>query len=185
MKKPDGYDTTQAFDGSFERLDPGGFVCRITAAKDDAYNGRGRIAIAFDICEGPLSGYYKRKHERFGGNWPGTYRQFTENKDGTCSPFFKGMITAIEESNPGFVFNWDERTLAGKYFGGVFGSEEYMTQTGEIKTIVRCSQIRSVNAIKTGDYQIPELKKFRPKETAALAADLSGFTSISSDDIPF
>lgn len=186
MKKPSNYESTQAYDGNFEQLAVGGYVCRITGAKAEEYDGRERVAIAFDIAEGPLAGYYKRKFERFGGNWPGTYRQFTENTDGTCSAFFKGMITAIEESNPGFQFNWDERTLTGKLFGGVFGEEEYMNKSGEIKTIVRCSRIRSAKAIREGDYQIPELKPFKQRTSAAFnPADLSGFTDIAPDDIPF
>lgn len=186
MKKPNGYETTQAYDGSFERLDPGGYICQINGAKAEEYNGRSRIAIAFDIASGPLAGYYKRKHDRFGGNWPGTYRQFTEDNDGACSPFFKGMITAIEESNGGFRFDFDESKLVGKLFGGVFAEEEYMNKDGDVKTIVRCSQIRSTQSIQSGDFQIPSIKKLRKRDDATQSSSsFAGFTDINPDDIPF
>ena len=36
------------------------------------------------------------------------------------------MITCIEESNEGYEWNWDEKTLKGKKIGVLFGREQYM-----------------------------------------------------------
>lgn len=46
---------------------------------------------------------------------------------GNGLPFFKGVLTSLEESNPGFRWNWDESTLVGKKVGGVFGREQFRT----------------------------------------------------------
>lgn len=183
MKKPNDYDSTIAATGAFEALEPGGYICYIIAARAEEYDGRARLVIAFDIAEGEHKDYYRRKQEQFKGDWPGVYRQFVEAKDGTCSPFFKGMITAIEESS-GIQWNWDEATLKGKMFGGVFGEEEYMNKAGEIKTIVRLSQVRSIQAIRKGEFAVPQLKKLRARGGAP-SSDLDGFTTITSDHIPF
>lgn len=54
-----------------------------------------------------------------------TTRVALEDKDGNTNPYFKGFITAVEESNPGYKWNWDEKTLKGKKIGIVFRMEEY------------------------------------------------------------
>lgn len=47
------------------------------------------------------------------------------DKDNRTKSYFKGCITAIEESNPGYKFNFDERTLDNKLVGIIFRDEEY------------------------------------------------------------
>ena len=76
--------------------------------------------------------------------------------------YFKGFMTSIEASNPGFKWNWDEKKLAGKLFGGIFGEEEYEKQDGSIGTIVKCRFVRSVDAIREGKFKIPEIKRLQP-----------------------
>lgn len=36
---------------------------------------------------------------------------FRQGYEGKQLPFFKGMITCIEESNEGYEWNWDEKRL--------------------------------------------------------------------------
>ena len=73
--------------------------------------------------------------------------------------FFKGFISVIESSNSGFKWDWDEKKLVGKLFGGVFGEEEYEGTDGEIRTSVKCKQIRSADKIRSDDFTIPDIKK--------------------------
>ena len=153
MNKPTGYDETQAFTGQFEELAPGGYICRIRRAREEMSRaGRPMLRVFFDIDEGERKGFYQRTFDRQSGNydnasWKGTYSQLT---DGNSVAFFKGMITAIEESNPGYTFNWDEETLKGRLFGGVFGREEYIGSDGKARMITKCLSIRSVAAVRAG-----------------------------------
>ena len=70
------------------------------------------------------------------------------------------MIENIEKSNPGYNFvnsGFDEKTLVGKLFGGVFGREQYKAQDGSLKFTTKCRSIRTVDAVRNG-VNIPEDK---------------------------
>ncbi len=122
------------------------------------------LKIAFDIAEGEHEGYYKRRFESKkqsnpDAKWPGMYYQAAKQDD---LRYFKGFITSIEASNPGFKWNWDEKKLVGKLFGGIFGEEEYEKTDGSIGTIVKCRFVRSVDAIREGKFKVPEKKRLQP-----------------------
>lgn len=186
MRVPTGYNEAAAYTGDFEKITPGAYICKITNVREEVSPDTWRLVLAFDIAEGEHAGFYGRQHDKFGGRWGGVYRQNVERKDGRCSPFFKGMITTIEESNPGYLFDFNnERGLIGKLFGGIFGEEEYMANDGEVKTACKCLQMRSVKAIRDGNYKIPEKKTYQPAAAAAPASSLAGFSDITMEDCPF
>ena len=161
MRKPDGYDQSQAATGEYEVLPVGGHICIIKQAKVDKTSTEKEVIIlVFDICEGEFKDYYKRNFDRRKENnaeakWQGTFRQLTEGKS---LPFFKGMIDAIEKSNGSYKWNWDEATLKGKIFGGVFGEEEYEGNDGKTHTSVKCRFVRTVEAVKSGKFSMPDKK---------------------------
>lgn len=164
ITKPKDWETVEAQDGSFKRLPAGGHVCRImqaTSAKSK--NGNEMIVICFDIEGGEYNGYYSKMFEQSmvkdGANakYPsgGIFRQCT---DGKSTGIFKGVIQNIEKSNQGYVWNWDERTLTGKLFGGVFREEEYISQRdGQVKKSVKCIAVRPVEGIE--NVPVPTPKK--------------------------
>ncbi len=185
MRKPDGYDQTQAATGEFEILPAGGHICIIKQAKVDKTSTEKEVIIlVFDIYEGEFKDYYKRNFDRRKENnaeakWQGTFRQLTEGKS---LPFFKGMIEAIEKSNPGFKWDWDETKLKGKVFGGVFGEEEYEGSDGKIHTSVKCRFVRTVEAVKSGKFTMPDKKL----ASGSNSQQQGGFTPIDEDDdFPF
>ena len=124
MKMPNGYNETQARTGAREQLAPGGYVCRIRGAKEETNGGYWQLAIAFDIHDGDKAGFFEQRYKdsmqaNKDAKWPaaGTLRVFVMdyNNREQCSPEFKGLITSVEESNPGFVMQWgdgSERSLS-------------------------------------------------------------------------
>lgn len=160
MRKYEGYEQAEAFTGEYEKLTPGGYICRIMKVAVEDKNYGHLMRIAFDIAEGEHEGYYARLYDRKANTssdakWPGVYYQ-TVKADNL--EYFKGFMTAIEQSNPGFKWGWNEEKLVGKFFGGVFGEEEYQANDGSIKTSVKCRYVRSVEQIKKG-VNIPEIKR--------------------------
>lgn len=158
MNKPQGYDEAQAYTGDFETLELGGHVCKITGVKlEYTPNTNAEVlVIAFDIAEGKQTGFYQRRFDEARKNnaqakWQGTYRQFTQ---GNSTPYFKGMIENIEKSNPGYSFvgtGFNEQTLIGKLFGGVFGREQYKDkEDGSLKFATKCMSIRTVEKAREG-----------------------------------
>ena len=92
------------------------------------------------------------------------------------------MMTSLEASNPNFKWNWDESKLVGLKFGGLFGKEEYENQvTGERKMTTKIRFIRTVEAVKSGKFEIPNDKMLPTKGEA-----FDSFATTSSDDdLPF
>jgi len=163
MRKYEGYEQAEAYTGEYETLEPGGYVCKILKVQAEEKDYGTLLRIAFDIAEGEHEGYYKRRFESKkqsnpDAKWPGMYYQTVRQDD---LRYFKGFMTSLEASNPGFKWNWDEKKLVGKLFGGVFGEEEYEKTDGSIGTIVKCRFVRSVDAIREGKFKIPEIKRLQ------------------------
>lgn len=197
IKKPADYDTARAAEGNqMSQIEPGGHVCRIQGVvATKSRSGKDMLEVAYDIQEGgPFDGYFKARHERatnFDANakWPGIFRVVTENRDGTTNGYFKGFITAVEKSNPGYKF-WatggDEVTLKGKMVGFNFGPEEYLRtdrQTGlpVVAISVKPVYAVSVAAVKEG-IEPPALKKLPEDQRPA-----QGEAFVEEDDpsLPF
>lgn len=188
IKQFSDYDKVQAYDGDFETLPLGGHICIIKGTKIETYDWGEMLVLALDIDEGEHKGFYQRQYDRRKADkpdakWPGTYRQGipkddNSDKDNKTKGFFKGMITCIEKSNPGYTWNWDERTLAGKKIGGIFGQEEFETQTGEVKLATKCFYLRSVDAIRKG-VEVPPVKRLKKEPK-----DISGAPFPDDNDTP-
>lgn len=175
MKAIENYNDVQAMDGDFKRLPAGGYVCRITKAED--VPEKEYLKIEYDIESGEFKDWWSDTAER-AGFWGGHFiRSYKESAAG----FFKGFTNAVEASNHGYAWNWDERSLVGKYIGIVLGEEEYRKNSGDIGTRLNVTRNMSVEDIKSGNFKIPELKKLQEKE------DNNSFSSISADDpnLPF
>lgn len=72
----------------------------------------------------------------------------------------KSFITAVENSNPGFIYDWnkDEKAqLKDKKIGLVFALEEYEDNEGKTKTARKLNQFRSID--KVDNVKIPKVKK--------------------------
>ena len=185
------YDKAAAYDGSFERLPAGGYVCRIMKAwVETTMNGSEQLVLALEIAEGNYAGFIKKQYDdKKAGNanakWPCLFKQFALGTDGQTNPFFKGMLKSIEESNAGYVWNWQEATLANKMIGMIFREEEFEASDGTTKTTVRPAFPRSVQRIRNG-VEVPEIKRLNNVRSNANAMQSAGFTPLdSSEELPF
>lgn len=69
---------------------------------------------------------------------------------------FKGFTTSVEKSNPGYVWNFNEKTLIGKKLCGVFGLEQYEKQDGSTGFATRLMQFRSLE--KLNEVKVPKVR---------------------------
>lgn len=196
IRKPQGYDESWTYTGESRSLPAGCYVCEILGAIEENCNGRERFVIQFDIAEGEYKGFYQQqynaaKKQNIGAKYKGEHRQYM---DGNSVPYFKGLITSIEKSNPGYSFPWNlegnEKTLKGKKFGAVIGREQIETDNKEKVFWTHIFQVRSVDGLK--DAKVPEDRLLneqpgqQPAPDPALAAD--GFMSIPDgvdEELPF
>jgi hypothetical protein len=198
MQPIDGFNEAPAYTGEVLTLPAGLYKCVIKQAnvvKDQ--KDREQIAILFDIADGEYKGFYEkqfkaRKQTSNDAKWGGIYKQLTHD---SSLPFFKGIITSVEKSNSGYKWDWNEKGLAGKVFGGVFGREEFLDNNNEKRMATKCVQIRSVEGLK--DAKIPEDKlltdasatNVNPANAQSGVPDKDGFINIpdniTEDELPF
>lgn len=190
MEKLQGYDEAQALTGEYETLEAGGYICKIIAAKEEtSKTSKKMLVLALDIVEGEKKDFFKKRFEENKKNntdptkeikWPsgGTYRQMLEGEKAVG--YLKGLMTSLENSNPTFKWDWDEKKLKNLKCGAIFGEEEYEKMDGSIGTSTKVKFIRTVEAIKEGKFKIPEIKKLIQKGEA-----FDDFATASSDDLPF
>ena len=117
MKKLNGYETAQAYFEQ-ERLPVGGYVLKILDVKYQENSWGDVILLSFDIEEGEYKGFFAnnyRAQTQEDKKWKGTYRLRVPKDDGSeqdnwTMRRFKTVISAFEESNSGYHWNWDEQT---------------------------------------------------------------------------
>lgn len=167
ITKPQDYETAKAYDGQNETIPVGGHICRILAARVEKSprTNLDMLAVQIEIADGTkLDGYYHRRFDvskkyRADAKWPGIYKRTIADENGNTKSVFKGLITAVEKSNPPYTFNWDENSLKGKYVGFNFGEEEYLDSKGEVRVNVKPQFPLTVERVRSGDYPILERKK--------------------------
>lgn len=157
MKRFDMDKVKEASD--FQRLQPGGYVCKITGVQD--MPDREYLKLEYDIAEGEFKDHYMELYNAK-GFWGGT---FIKSYKESAKSFFKTFITAVKHSNKDYKWDFDERTLEGKLVGLVLGEEEYPSKDNTIKTRLYVDKIRNIEVIRSGNFEVPPLKKYiNPKK---------------------
>ena len=187
MEKLEGYDNAVAITGEYERLEAGGYVCKIISAKEEkSKSGKRMLVLALDIVEGDKKDFFRNRFMENSSpekKWPAgaIYRQML--KGDKAAGFLKGLMTSLEASNEGFKWNWDEKKLANLKCGGIFGEEEYEKMDGSVGTTTKIKFIRTVKAIQDGNFKVPEIKKLPQKGEAF--EDFINSVDNDNDDLPF
>ena len=198
MRPFNNYETTQTISARAQ-LPVGAYICRILKAEEKVYNSfKGewhKLEISFDISEGEHKDFYANDYRAQSGEdkkWKGVLRMNIPTDDGSeadgwTKRSFKTNILAIEESNNGYHWDWNEAQLKGKTVGIVFRSEEWEYNG---KRGWRTAPFKMVPAadVKSGNVKIPDPKPLNNKASqtsAASAADLSDFVEVASSELPF
>lgn len=161
--------------GEFKRLPAGIYGVKITKVVD--VPEKEYLEVYCDITKGAYANYFSTLVANGGKDTSRSNRSYKT----TALSFFKGFITAIEKTNPGYRWNWDEKTLVGKNVIAVFGEEEYKDNEGNIKVGTKLVEFRSLEAYQQGKITVPELKKL-PVEEKTHTVVVDGYTD---DELPF
>lgn len=173
----------------YAKVTPGGYVCGITAVEDVPYSEELRkgdyLKIEYDIAEGELKNYYRDLYKAkafWGGSFIKSYKE-------SALPFFKGFMTAVENSNSGYKWNNDEKTLLRKFVGLVLAEEEYKGNDGTVKTRLYVAAVHSADKIRKGEFEVPAIKRLNGTSNTSAAATGTlpdGFETVLVDgDLPF
>ena len=198
MKAFNGFDDAkkQAQITGSAKLPAGAYICKIMGVRyEEGQEGKSdMIVLQFDISEGEYKNFFKKQYDTNQNEdkkWKGIVRVYVPNddgseKDGWTKRSFAGWIDAIEKSNPGYAWDWNEAKLKGKTVGIVFGETGTVIDGKEVKYTEARFGI-DIERVKNGTAPVGKFKakngygKGLPKE------DDDGFMTVPTmiEDIPF
>ena len=117
---------------SFQQLPKAAYVIRILSAKvAKTSSGFDQIVIAFDIAEGEYKDFYKNMYDRNTSEdkkWPNDAVFRLSIPYNNCPDYvvtnYDTFFADLEDSNNGFVFSGDEKSLKGKLIGAKMHIEQ-------------------------------------------------------------
>ena len=153
MKSINGWNDIEAQGNSTTKVLPaGGYVGKITNVTD--VSDKEYLKIEWDISEGEFKGNGASCMER-NGFMPRAFSFIRSYKDSAIG-FFKGFINSVEQSNPGFVWDFKESALVGKSIGVVLGEEEYRKNDGTVGTRLVVKRTISADDVRKGNFRVPD-----------------------------
>ena len=207
IKKPKNWENVQA---AKERavLPAGGYVVKIIAAKVASYPSSDgscfeKLEIALDIAEGEYKDFYDSEYKsqtQEERKWKGVLRQYLPTDDGSdrdewTKSSLKALTDAVEDSNSGYHWDWDETKLKGKTVGCLFRLEEWAVD-GKKGWKAQPFKFIPVEDVRKGKFKAPKFKAHRdypddtPDSYESAKKDegsFAGFQPIDADegDLPF
>lgn len=194
IRKPNNWENVQEF-SERPKLPLGAYVCKVKQVRVQDTNYGPQLCLLFDITEGEYTGFFQKD---FNANvnedkkWRGLLRVWLPLDDGSekdeiTKRNLKGLVTSIEKSNPGYVWNWNETSLPGKTVGILFRNEEW-DYKGQHGWAVRPFRAISADSVREGSYTLPKDKPLGNKTQSAApayTAPNNGYTEAEDDDLPF
>ena len=149
-------ETQPKVSGNAPQIRPGAYVCRIVSAVD--FSQKCYLELKFDFDEGAYTNkVYKNTNGDLSKWWNMMIKRSYYGNGNNAR--FKGDITSIERSNPGYVFaehNFDEATLVNKRVVIVLREEEYVRNDGSVGSSLKIDSLRSIEAFRNGEITIPQ-----------------------------
>lgn len=167
MKPISNYEHVRGYENSASQLPVGGYVLKITGVRyETGTNGNSdRIVVAFDVAEGEYAGFFKKRFDSDQNEdkkWKGTTNLYVPKEDGSeqdewTMRKFKTFTNALEDSNSGYKWDWEESKWKGLLIGGVFG-EVHTLIDGRQAQFTTFKSSCSVENIHKGEFKIPKVQ---------------------------
>lgn len=165
IKKPSNYDNVEVMEFDFTPIELGGHKGIIMKAEEytSPQSGKTSLKVSVDTAKDDKQPeYFKEQYKndtRIDRKWSNSAIKYVPlGEEENQVKMLKAFITAYENSN-GCQFDWNKNweQLTGKKIGLVFGMEEYENQAGELKTVNKLREFRSID--KVDNIKIPKVKK--------------------------
>ena len=188
MKPISNYEKIQPLSNQ-NKLPAGGYIIKILDAEEVTFaNGRA-LKISFDITEGEYKDYYATNYKnqrQEDKKWKGVFNLFIPKEDGSqndelTKSKFKTCLDAVEESNPGYRWEWDESTLKGKTSGVIMRDKEWEFN-GNTGFTAGVYLLETVEKIRGNKFKVPKPLLLPVKKAEISSApDIPDYTD---DDLP-
>jgi hypothetical protein len=180
----------------FTALPAGGYVCKIQGAKIRTFDGKNgsfeRLEVAVDIVEGEYKDHFRRDFDSQNTEdkkWRGVLRLYVPSGDGSdqdnwSAAKLKRFISDVEDSNPGYHWDWEEQKLKGKLVGLTFRREEW-EWGGKTGWKTNPFQAYTVEDIRQNKFQLPKDKPLKKEAAPAVPKFEDAVDTEGDDDLPF
>ena len=164
IKKPSNWDAVEVMEFDQTPIELGGHKGIIKNVEEytSDFSGKKSLKVYVDTAsDDKQPEYFKKQYEndtRIDRKYPnGAIKYISLGEEENQVKMLKSFITAYENSN-GCQFDWgkDWEQLKGKKIGIIFGMEEYENQAGELKTVNKLREFRSID--KVDNVKIPKVK---------------------------
>lgn len=174
MIKPyNGYKAEKT-SGPREQLPAGGYVAKIISAKVETYKWGDRLAVAYDVVEGEHAGFFKRDYDANTNEdkkWRGVLRltvptDAADRLNDMNRRRFNNFTACLEESNPGYHWDWNETKLRNLGVGMLVREREW-EMDGRTGWTTEACDTACIEAIRSGKFRVPKPYALKAKDDAA------------------
>ena len=172
--------------GEYETLESGGHIVEIVDAREHKSKFSDNISLKVSVDTTKTDkqpGFFKARYDADTNKdkkWPNGGTKYLSLANDQLA-FFKGFITALENSNPGFKFNtkgnWEQ--LKGLKLAAQFGQEEFEKQDKSIGLATKLIGFRSLD--KLNEIKVPNIKKLEPQPTSDMLEDFKDVVEIDDN----
>ena len=192
IKRFGDFDKTKGY-GDSQSLPKGGYKVRILGATIHENRIGQYVKVMADIAEGPYKDFYKNDYDSQQSEdkkWRCNYLLNVplddgSEKDGWTKRKFKTFTEALEASNDGYHFDWDETKFKGLLIGGLFNIREYEKDDGSIGSATNFAQVCSIDKIEKGTFKLPDDKLLARKVAPAGDEEFMKLPEGSDEELPF
>ena len=193
MKQYKGYERKEQVE--FELLPKGAYVIKLLSVKEEESSNKNSryLKMAFDIAEGEYKDFYKKvfdNNTKEDKKWPNDAVLYitspADNSEQWIIDNFNKFMTAVEDSNKDYHWNWDENTLKNKLVGAKFCIEQSEFD-GKVYDHTKAKWFIAAQKVRDGKYgKLPNDKLI--KSTTSTKSDSpanEGFKPVTDEEIPF
>lgn len=184
------YESVQSYKDR-PQLPVGGYVMRIMGAEVKENRVGQYVQISMDIAEGQYKDFFANDYRSQDSNkkWHCNYllnvpTDDGSERDGWNKRRFKTFTEALEESNDGYHFDWDEKKFKGMSIGGLFNIREWKDGDRRGRS-TNLAQVCSVEKIRSGKYKLPKDQLLSDTGSTTSENAPGGYTVVHDDDLPF
>ena len=195
IKQFNGYDEAKkkAQSAGAAKLPAGVYICKILGTKLDG----NMLKVQFDVAEGEYKDFFQAQYKASKDEdkkYKGMTTVWLPKDDGSegdarTKASFARWTTSIEESNDGYVWDWDETKWKGKLVGICYG-EVGKVINGKSVRFNECRWPVSVGAVKAGRAKTPEFYAYKGYTEASstntsTTTDFMNIPDEIDEEIPF
>lgn len=175
-------------------LPAGAYVAKIKAVKIEGLEPDQHLVLRVDVCEGEYTDHflnrykYDQENSKYEPRYKGDFKLRIPNDANTKALYpesdlkaFNDAIYRIEQSNPGYHWDWDEKGLVGLLVG-------INMQPGDYNgfPFTRIGRLEIADDVRKGIVKPMQAKGARGDADDTQFVDKqSGFTAVETDELPF